>query len=55
MMHRLLISLGLGLTGSLGILSAAYAVSGLTPHQEAQPPLRSGSIQPITICESRVC
>jgi len=26
MMHRLLISLGLGLTGSLGILSAAYAL-----------------------------
>ena len=54
-MHRLLISLGVGLCGSLGILSAAYAVSDLSSSQVENLDVEPGSRHLITICESRVC
>ena len=56
MMHRLLISLCLGLGGSVGILSGAYLVSDLGLNQTDVPSMASNTKNdPLIICESRVC
>ena len=56
MMHRLLISLCLGLGGSVGILSSAYLVSDLGVKQTDVPTMDSSTkTGPLIICESRVC
>ena len=55
-MHRLLISLCLGLCGSVGILSGAYLVSDLGLNQTDVLPMASSTkTGPLVICESRVC
>ena len=56
MMHRLLISLCLGLGGSVGILSSAYLVSDLGLNKTHESPTASSTkTDPLIICESRVC
>ena len=54
-MHRLLISLCLGLCGSAGILSGAYLESDLESSQTEVPAFAASTTAPFIICESRVC